>query len=114
MFEWNKHLVCYVEGPEGVHVLLALGPKRTFDQRDNTELIVWHDGNREQAFPLGKVVRDSPSRFEFQDDRGRWFSLRPMTAEVYEQKVRAGTAGPELKTDQEVRDFYLKPLPSCD
>lgn len=107
MFEWSKHSVCYAEGPEGTYVLLAIRPQRKKDIGQNTETVFWDDGSHERAFPLGKVLKDNPTAFEFEDDRGRRFSLRPLTPELYEQKVRYGTGGPELKTNKDIQDFYL-------
>ena len=108
MFDWKRHQVCLAEGPDDSYVLLAIRPERLADEGgDGEETVVWDDGSRQRAFPLRRVFEDEPSQFRFEDDRGRVFALRPMTARLYAGRVRGQVGGPELKTDEDVRSFYL-------
>lgn len=109
MFDWTRHQVCLAEGPDDAHVLLAIRPERVPDQGGTGETVVWDDGDHRRAFPLSRVVGDEPAAFSFQDDRGRRFALKPLTAKLYRDRVRGPAGGPELATDEEVRDFYLAP-----
>ncbi len=109
MFDWTSHQVCLAEGPTDAGVLLAIRPERVPDQGGTGETVVWDDGDHRRAFPLSRVVGDEPAAFSFQDDRGRRFALTPLTAKLYRDRVRELVDGPDLKTDEEVRDFYLAP-----
>jgi len=112
MFDWKRHQVCLAEGPDDSSVLLAIRPERLANEGgDGEETVVWDDGSRQRAFPLGRVLEDEPSQFRFEDDRGRIFTLRPLTARLYADHVRDQVGGPELKTDGDVRSFYLAPRP---
>ncbi len=110
MFDWRRNQVCLAEGPKDAYVLLAIRPERLADEGgDGEETVVWDDGSRQRAFPVGRVLDDEPGRFRFEDDRGRAFTLRPLTARLYADRVRDQVGGPELATDEAVREFYLAP-----
>ena len=103
MFDWDRHEVCLAEGPRDSYVLLALRP----EQRGDT--VVWDDGSHQRAFAVERVLTDEPDRFRFEDERGRTFTLRPLTARLYAERVREQVGGPTLATDEKVRAFYLAP-----
>lgn len=109
MFDWMRHEVCLAEGPAEAHVLLAIRPERVADKGGEGETVAWDDGDHRRAFPLQRVLVDEPDRFQFEDDRGRRFTLRPLTAKLYADRVRAAVGGPGLATDEAVRAFYLAP-----
>ncbi len=109
MFDWRRHPVCLAEGPADSYVLLAIRPERLADVGGDGETVTWDDGDHSRAFELKRVLDDVPDRFRFEDDRGRRFTLTPLTAEVYAQRVRAAVGGPDISTDEAVRDFYLAP-----
>ena len=109
MFDWRRHQVCLAEGPADSHVLLAIRPERLADVGGDGETVTWDDGDHSRAFELKRVLDDEPDRFRFEDDRGRRFTLTPLTAGRYADRVRDEVGGPELPTDEAVRDFYLAP-----
>jgi len=109
MFDWSRHLVCLPEGPDDAHVLLAIRPERVPDVGGDGETVIWDDGSRQRAFPLASVIEDAPDRFRFRDDRGRVFTLQPLTAARYADQVRSKAGGPALASDEEVREFFLAP-----
>ena len=111
MFDWRSHQVCLAEGPADTHVLLALRPERLPDVGGDGETVAWDDGDHSRAFPLGRVLEDDPDRFRFEDDRGGRFTLTPLTAERYAERVRDAVGGPDLPTDAAVRAFYLAARP---
>ena len=109
MFDWTRHQVCLAEGPADSYVLLAIRPELLPDQGGAGETVTWDDGDHLRAFPVGRVLDDEPDRFQFDDDRGRRFVLRPLTAKLYADRVREAVGGPDLATDDAVREFYLAP-----
>ena len=109
MFDWERNQVCLAEGPRDAYVLLAIRAERRADAGGDGETVVWDDGSRQRAFPLARVLDDEPELFRFEDDRGRTFTLRPLTARLYAERVRERVSGPPLGTDEEVRAFYLAP-----
>ena len=114
MFDWERNRVCLAEGPRDAYVLLAIRPSRLPDVgpdgRDvSSETVSWDDGSHERAFSVARVLKDEPELFRFEDDRGRTFTLRPLTARLYAERVRERVSGPPLATDEEVRAFYLAP-----
>ena len=111
MFAWTKHEVCLVEGPKDTYVLIGIRPERHKNTGGNGETVIWDDGSHQRAFPVGKALEDDSALFRFEDQRGQQFSLRPMTKKLYDLHVRDVTGGPELKSDEAVRAFYLQPRP---
>jgi len=109
MFDWNRHQVCLAEGPKDTHVLLAIRPERLPDEGGDGESVAWDDGSHQRAFELARVITEESDLFRFEDGEGRRFILQPLTAELYAARVRDEVAGPELSTDEAVRDFYLAP-----
>ena len=109
MFDWEKNKVCLAEGPKDAYVLLALRPAKLSDEGGDGETIIWDDGDHQRAFPVDRVLDDEPELFRFEDDRGRRFTLRSLTARLYAEKVQAQVAGPDLPTDEAVTEFYLAP-----
>jgi hypothetical protein len=114
MFNWNKHRVCLAEGPRDSFVLLAIRAEFVSNSSNDGaaasgKTVIWDDGSHQRAFPVKQVIVDESALFRFEDDRGRVFALRPMTAEFYEDKVRAQVGGPDLETDDDVMEFYLAP-----
>ena len=103
MFDWKQHEVCLAEGPRDAYVLLALRPELRGDT------VVWDDGGHQRAFTVERVFSDEPDRFRFEDERGRTFTLRPLTARLYAERVRDEVGGPKLATDEAVLAFYLAP-----
>jgi len=109
MFDRTRHQVCLAEGPADTYVLLAIRRERLPDQGGDGETVTWDDGDHSRAFPVGRVLDDEADLFRFEDDRGRRFVLRPLTAKLYADRVRNAVGGPELETDDAVRRFYLAP-----
>jgi len=109
MFNWNQNPVCLVEGPADTHVLLALRPELVVDDGGPGETVTWDDGDHLRAFPLARVLQDEAGVFQFEDDSGRRFSLRPLTAARYGDAVQPLTGGPALLSDKAVQAFYLAP-----
>ena len=109
MFDWEKNKVCLGEGPQDAYVLLALRPARLSDEGGGGETVIWDDGDHQRAFSLARVLDDEPDLFRFEDDRGRRFTLRPLTSRLYAEKVQAQMGGPDLATDEAVSEFYLAP-----
>ena len=57
MFDWKRHQVFLAEGPKDSYVLLAIRPERLAGEGgDGEETVVWDDGSRQRAFPLGLVL----------------------------------------------------------
>jgi len=109
MFDWERHKVCFAEGPPETFVALAVRPTKVEHVGGPGETVTWDDGSHERAFEIGRIVRDEPARFEFVDHVGRRLWLVPLTARLYTDRVRELVHGPELKTDKDVRAFYLQP-----
>ena len=109
MFDWPHNQVCLAEGPRDSFVLLAVRPERLLDTGGDGETVAWHDGAQERACALAKVHADEPRTFRFEDELGRTFTLRPLTAALYASHVRDEASGPELDTDEAVHALYLAP-----
>jgi hypothetical protein len=62
-------------------------------------VVSWFEGQHHRAFEVAKVLADETDRFRFEDERGDWFELQPMTLELYEERVRPKTRGrPKFET----------------
>jgi hypothetical protein len=107
-FDFERHKLCLAEGPEDANVLLALFPQA----RNEDSACTWMDGDHERGFQIRKLLRNEPDRLEFEDFLGRRFSLRPLTVELYRQRVRKKLlGGPAVRSQAELEEFFLVEVP---
>jgi hypothetical protein len=89
-----------VDGPDAV---AGLNPVATVE--DGETIVQWFEGNHARAFVVDRVLEDTVERLRFRDNRGRVYSLEPMTLARYREKVQSHTVGrPSFRTLAELLD----------
>lgn len=68
--------------------------------------VYWDDTNRERLHRV-QTVKQEGEVVSVETDRGSVYRFRPLTVELYDQKVRANVElSPEFKTTEELKAFY--------
>jgi hypothetical protein len=99
-FDFEKHTLCYTSKFGGT---IAMNP-----MLEGEDQVSWFDPTHNRMFDLAEVEKDTPDKLVWKDRRGRKHFLEPLTAEVYNKHVKPMIpTAPDLKTDREVREFYL-------
>ncbi len=86
-FQWPRAVV--IDGPDAI---AGYAPELELNY-EVPHVVSWQEGGHRRAFEVGKVLQDDAHAYRFEDTRGRQYTLRPMTLELYESHVRRHTLG---------------------
>jgi hypothetical protein len=71
-------------------------------------VVGWWDTNHQRMFVVKKITTNEPDLLKWEDTRGRKFTLRPMTLQSYNAKVKPKLSHrPSFKTLAEVQSHFL-------
>jgi hypothetical protein len=100
-FRFDKNPLCWTSVEGG-----TFARKPTAFVGEDT--IYWQDMTHVRAFNVKRVLRNEPNVFEFEDDVGRRFALRPLTLEKYAELKSRLNSPPDIRTDAQLRKHFLK------
>lgn len=90
-------------------VLLALNPE--FTRERGIEYISWHDPINHRMFQLKSTSKDTESVFSWKDGEGTLFTMRPMTLDVYNKRVKSKLVGGRaFRTEATMIEWFTKGL----